>query len=830
LSATLLWTLPEKGRVARVEAALAAPEDAFWSMVFAPGPVFAGEDVSAVQLPPMHQYRRLPASPRLLPSAKTPHPLALVTARREGFPDGVTTGVFADPATLATEWPAADNSTHGFSLAGPAEGTQPHVFSPIPGGRGSRAAAGASVRASWGVAAAPGFWEGLMREADVSLNNLRDAREPTSASHTGQILNIIALLDDDATGGWLDALKGPVNIEAVRTATHAAPLAVLSAAVLTRDAGFYLRRALPTLEFMLTRPRPHSAFGDDAKNNSYMSSADARIAFSGAGHTPAVWEGADAVLARLNPWLRSYSKIAASGEIPSWSAVLAQHRRDGKPGQLAHAAEGALYWLSRTGLGNSTEVVPHTAFYNVRFYRRWWELPDLYELTGDKRFLDAALDGALHTVAGLFTHPILRAPDATRTLYPGNRTATNAPLWCWRGEERGRLGWDAGMLPPTGRRAPAVFHIPEKTVPDWLTSPVGLGIEQPSTFHNAFRPQMSPIMMSSWAAPLLRLAAQTGDPYWRVFARNTLAGRAATYPGYYLPDHIDLMHNPDYPRNGPDLTSFYWHHIPPHLAAVVDFVFADAEARTNGAVRFPWARQQGYVWFSNRLPTGAPGNVFGDTTARPWLDRDAFGADTPKLDLIGARGERRFHLIVLNQGLGETAARVRLDTGKTGVAPGARGVSRSGVAGDDGRTAGAPSVENLPPLGADGTLSLKLPRNGWAVLSFDAARDDFWPALKPLKTEPVALELPPEWGEGRVFRIRSPFGFDTLLVALTGRPENGRVTLLLDDKPPQTDAVFPFEFTVAGIAPEQDARLRLRLEVPGAPPVETETTVLPGTP
>ncbi|OAM91812.1 hypothetical protein OH491_25345 [Termitidicoccus mucosus] len=830
LSATLRWTLPESGHLVRVEAEFSAPRDAFWSMAFAPGPLFPKSAVSAVQLPPLYQYRRLPVSPRLLLSSKTPHPLALVTARPGGFSRSVTVGVLADPETLTADWPAYDNASHGFTLTGLADGAQAHVFSPVPGGKNSRAAQGGRVSAAWQVAAAPLPWDAVMREADARLWKVRDYREPFANSLTEQALNLAGLLGDDAHAFWLPELKGPANIEAPSTVTHAAPLAYLAAATLARDADFYRRRALPTLEFLLSRPETHFAL--NAENNSYLSPKGARIAFDNSAQPAAVWEGADALLGRLNPWLRGYvdrQNHATAGQntarAPGWSGRLALLRsQPSSPGKLLDdAVAEAAAWAARSLTANPARPLSESSFYNTSMYPAWWELLDLYELRNDRRLLDAAVDAAQQTVAGLYVHPVLPDANAPRTLNKGGSFSLRAPIWWGDGVELSRLGWTEEMLPkPRKRRAaPTTLALPEQIVPAWLTSPVGLGIEQPTSVQFAYRPPMSLIMLSSWAANLLRLSAITGDDYWRIFARGTLIGRAASYPGYYLTDHIAAFHRPDYPKNGPDLTSLYWHHVPPHFAMVLDYLFTDAETRTGGAVRFPYVRQLGYVWFSNRLPSGAPGKVFDDADCRPWLDRKAFGVDTPKVDFIGARSPGKFHLILLNQALGDTTARVRVDEGLTGVAEKTPALLRT-KAGDGG---------SLLPRDADGRLTVSLPRGGWAVLSFDARREDFWPSMKPLETAPVKLDLPEGWGEGRAFRIRSPFGFDSVFVALTGRPAQGHARLVFDDGglPPINCDTFPYEFTAADISPSQDITLRLRLELPGQAAIETPPVTLKGT-
>ncbi|MDR1282157.1 MAG: hypothetical protein LBK99_15255 [Opitutaceae bacterium] len=829
--ATARWTLPPTGHTLRIETTFTAPDDAWYSLAFAPGPAIHRETLTAVQLPPLFQYQRIPAEPALLLNTFTPHPLSLIEFAAPAGP--VTTGVIADPAALARAWPTRTNATHGFTLAGPGGEPRPWIFSPILGGDGSRLSRGQTLRASWHIISTPGPWTDAMRESDTSVYRLTDYREPLTASLAGQSLAIIDLINDERASGWDPRFKGPANIESPATVSHAAPLAYFSAALLTRDPALYKTRALPALEFLLSRPGAHFALTHEG--NTYVAPGDAQINFRNTFYGSAVWQGIDALLAHLNPWLRTYVSTTdghplrpinnTRGQEPEWSGLLALHRQSPSPALLARVREAADAWLLRLQKSDTTTPVGLQPFYNVSFYLWWWDLLDLYELTRESRYLDAARQSAWQTVAGQWvTPPPPPSPDATTVLFPAGRHSGSYYVW-FLGDTRFRLGFPP-LPPPSGagipdRATPVTLPLPSKTVPAWIVSPVGLGLEQPITYLDAAY-QMSNIQLSSWAANLLRLSAATGDDYWRVFARNSIIGRGASYPGYYLSDFMALMHDPDYPKKGPDLTSFYWHHVPVHLAMTLDYLFTDIETRARGAIRFPYVKQQGYVWFSNRIHGGQPGRVLDDDSCWPWLDRRSFSVDTPKVDHLGARGRDKFHLILLNQARGPATARVSIDAARTGIIPGTTPRLRAGA-----DSAGTPLA-----AGADGRYTIPFERGGWAVLSFDARPEDVWPALPPLEARPVRI-APSDtaWGEGRAFRIRSPYGADSLYVALSGRPDGGKVTLLPDDGSvaPAQVSRYPYELSQTDIPLTRDIRFRLRLERPGQPATETPPLSLPGT-
>ncbi|MDR2674965.1 MAG: hypothetical protein LBC18_08890 [Opitutaceae bacterium] len=822
------WSLPAGGDAARVEVSHEVADDAWYSFAFACGqPVPRGE-VEAVMLPPVYQFRRMPESPELITSSLTPHPYALVGQKAGAATPAITRGIIAAPEFLDGAWAGRANARFGFTLLAPGGDAQAWSFSPILGAAGSQKKRGETLRAAWHLVATPQPWETVMRDADAQIYGVTDYREPVTTSLTGQALNIIDLLADDKAGGWDARLKGPENIESPSTVTHASPLTYLSAALLTQNEKFYAARSLPTIEFLLSRPSAHFAL--TARDNLYVTDKSAAIDYRHTFFGSAVWQGIDDLTRGLNPWLESY--IAAPDgrprkpngiAEPEWSGWLALHRA--KPGAalLERIRADADGWITRAfhafetnpALSVSPGIQP---FYNVSHYPYWWDLLDLHELTADPRHLDAARLGAAHTIAGLWVAPPVR-PGAM-TLYPGNKYESNHVVW-WKGDAAFRLGWPGELKAHT--RTDATFAIPEKQVPAWTVSPAGLGLEQPVTYFSACANGMSNIMLSVWAANLLRLHGQTGDDYYRTFARNTLIGRGANYPGYYLSAHTDIMQDPDYPRTGPDLTSFYWHHAPVHLAMLVDYIVTDADVRTRGAIRFPYSKQQGYVWFSSRIYGGKPGRVFDDAGCRLMLDREKFGVDTPMVDYFGARGKNKFHLVLLNQARGSAAATVTLDREALGIAPGKKPLLR--ITGDS-RSATKPRLAT----DAQGRHRVTLPARGVAVLSFDAAETEVVPALPRLETRPVIAPLGGPWGELRLFRIRSPFGSDSLYAVMDGRPAAGAAARLeIENAPAQSLASFPYEFTLAGVPMDRDIRVRLHLAEPGAAARTTGWFALPGT-
>ncbi|AWI09455.1 hypothetical protein [Ereboglobus luteus] len=777
---TVTWQVPESGHAARMEVSMTTVQSGFYSLAFAAtgagGVSF--DKVTAVQLPPLYQFKRLPDVPVMIMSSMAPHPMALVeTSEISGMP-ALTHGVVADPDRLPSEWAERDNATHGFSLLGAELAAQPVVFSPVLGGHNSQKNNGDTLNAAWWVVTAPQPWFETMRDTDTGILRLRDYREPWNTSLTEQAINIIKLIKSGPQFRWYDNLKGPSNIESRSTATHSAPLMLVSAARLTRDDEFYKTRGLPTLEFMLSRSSAHFALSTD---QTYVKRPeDIRLSFLRSSfYGTALWQGFDNLLGGLNPWLRDYmmngtNVVTAGGQVPAWSEKLALHRSMPDIALLNTIKAEAKTWAA-TQFGNTTaNQTPRdiSYFYNVSFYPYWWDLLDLYELTGDAEILAYARQGASLTTAGQWVTPIVPAdPAANLTLYAGGTLSVTRTIW-WDGDERKRIGFPPNHPPGT----PATFNIPEKNVPAWLPATTGLGLEQPSTY---FTPNgLNNIQLAVWAANLMRLHSITGEDYWRTHARNAIIGRGASYPGYYLSLYSDLQYNPGYTENGPDITSLYWHHAPVHLAMLVDFLVTDADARTGGAIRFPYVKSQGYVWFSSRIYGGSPGRIFDDPACWLWLDNQKFNVNTPKVDHIAARSENRFHLVLMNQARDNTTARVFIDKAALGIALPASALLRDA----NGNTS------TLAP-DADGKFTVTLAQGGLVVLTFDAARETMAPDAPALSEKPIVASIDATWEDLHAFRIRSPHGADSLYVALSGIPDDGKMTLLFVDASGGTRAV-----------------------------------------
>ncbi len=700
--------------------------------------------VTNVLLPPMYQYSRLQPRPEMLLSAMMPVPVAMVEAECGG--GRMTAFVSGDRSLSRGDWGGVDYSPMGFSLRNHDNMVEAVAFAPVPGMADSRMEAGRTVSRSFEVGLAARGWNETLEHVVANVYDVRDYRHQPDKSLTETMFGIIDLMRDDEAGGWDASMRGHYDIEGkptkAPTVVHSAPLAVIAAAVWADDEDFYLSRALPTIEYTLSRKgyRWSTRPTDEGYNKDPET---LRLGPVGSQFTTTYFEGLDRLLGGRNAWLREIALPGGEPRAPrgysapilGWVQALSAYRMTGDGKWLRRAVSTARRDAQKHIYTNSAKPMRYQAFYNSTIYAPWWDFLDLYEETGEKEFLDAARYGAAHTIAGIRVWPAVE--DSVLTIHPGGVYDGNTTMW-WKGQEQYRLGFPR-------REGDA----PEHDVEHWRVSPVGLGFEQPSTYFLRNKGKLvRPVFMSSWAPALLRLGSHTSDALFETYARNAVIGRFTNYPGYYATGFTDLTMKEDFPYTGPDVSSIYYHHIPPHLAFTADYLVSEAISRSGGKVSFPYSRQEGFVWFSNRVYGGAPGRVFDDSGVRLWMRKGLVAGSNPEINYITGVSDSHFWLLLCNESREEASATFTVGEAVTAIADAGRPRCAAGKAEADGN--GGLRVELAPK----GFAAIALPLKAGAH-----SADAEIPVLKE-----GHKETPSGTAAGAIhtFRIRSPFGWDTV--------------------------------------------------------------------
>ncbi|HAI10118.1 MAG TPA: hypothetical protein DCM28_00310, partial [Phycisphaerales bacterium] len=635
------WELAADESEAVVTFKLTAEQSGNFSIGFTAFTPWHRDAIAFNQLSPMVQFVRRDPYPVMTTSSCSPLPMAMVEPVSDAQSQ-LTYALIADPDHLSNNWPAARNARLGLSLLNRQSDVQPTVFGPILGFDDSSFEVGQHVVMTCRVLVQGGDWKAAQQYAMREIFEVSDYRKPVAASLSQAYLNMVDLMGSKQ-GGWSEKLMSFYNIESPATVTHASPLGIVEAALLTENQTFYKERALPTIAYTLSRPSAHFAATVPEDMHVYVNEKRITLTVPSAFYGAAYWQGLHDLLGRRNAWLDEMifgkgivSYANSYSTIPVWSELLANYRLHPDAKLLERIKTEADQFLKDEVYARRTDLQQIRHFYNISFYPYWWDLQDLYDLTGEKRYLDAAIEGANFTMAGQWAHP--KPQQQSRTIHKGNTFSHAMPMW-WLGDKRFRLGFPI-----------ADGAIVQKQVPGWQVNSSGLGFEQPTTLYATGKGDgLGMILMSAWAPNLLRLYGNTGNDLYRSYARNSIIGRFGNYPGYYVRGETDLYQSPDFPYDGPDVTSLYYHHVPPHAAFTMDYLVTQANVRSAGKIHFPWSRQQGYVWFTNRVYGQAPGRVFGQDGVSLALTRKPISIASPNVDYLLGKSSDATYVILMNQ-------------------------------------------------------------------------------------------------------------------------------------------------------------------------------------
>ncbi|MEV1329435.1 hypothetical protein AB0J20_07645 [Micromonospora costi] len=575
----------------------------------------------------------------------------------------VTTGLFAPATELPFEYESGrgdDDQPFGMALRTPDGRVQPTLYAPQYGRRADLRA-GEPYRFTVGLYAARTELYGAYRDLLRGEYGYAAYRRNVHASLTDTVHHLIDLMkagptSDDrvdyqgSPSGWWSRAKGFIDIEndqAVRATTTSV---LLGAYLLTGDDELYEERALPTVEFHLSRnaygwtPRADATvYGDPTKNmlcgTPFGAPALAPLHTLSRGAVTAARELALSSLDAQDYWLKR----------SPMSAPLAAYRltRDATWRQQAEEAADR-YVAEELGQPYDGEADPHD--FAIYYCRAWIDLLEMYEETGRGHYLDAAYAEAKRFVTMVFARPV---PDATVTV-------PQRPLFVDRQIELTGW-WDPADLYPY----PAT-DVPDEEVPAWQVSPTGLGIEAVNTYRfNGFT------LNPAWAPFLLRLAAHTGDDLLRDVAHNALVGRFTNYPGYYYRQFTVHHLRPDFPYTGPfGNTTVYYHHAPAQLGMAIDYLIAEHETRSGGEIRFPAEFEQNYVWFAYRVYGHRPGRFHGIGGVWLWLPKGLVRLDTEQVNWIAAEGGDVLCVSLTNAAAASTTVTVTLDAARVPMTPG----------------------------------------------------------------------------------------------------------------------------------------------------------------
>jgi hypothetical protein len=623
-------TIPTDSMEPRLTFRFTSHRKGWFSVGFVGAPEVDPDNIDSVWQPLVWQEKRFPAVSYLSMQHMCPIPEVLVSAH------GDTLGVAADPRRLSFALPTFLSSQFGLLVRNAHGKAQPSIFSPVLGLKNSELEEGATIEFSLLLLVRHGNCQSAFQHSAQKIYKFKDYRENATCSLNDTLDNLIDLALDDYYSGWVPRLKGFVYMDVKDTVKNVSALHPLSVAIIRDSVEIYLRRALPIIEYMMSRQKYNYAGRPDIKRQSashLMKGPCAEVSELAALFS--MTSGRSSVFAHYAEELYRTSRelnlnMVSRGD--SWQNSLALYRMSDDHLYLDKAKRGAnSYILERieTPQRDFSDVhISAGGQFWTDFAPTWIDLLELYEETRDSRYLDAASKGA--------------------SLYANY-------VWLQPPIPKGSVVANKGGVVTTHRTK----MVPEERVPAWRVSAVGLTPEASTTYDGN-----PAVLLTHYAAYMLRMAFYTGDSFYKDIARSAVVGRYCNYPGYTIkggpfttiyqrsdfPLHPLL---PGFPGDWTDAVSgyatFYYNHIFPQIVLLLDYLISEAYTRSESKISFPSRYAPGYAYLQSKVYGDRPGTFYGHSGVRLWMPRQALRLDNLQINYLTCYGNGNFYFALMNQ-------------------------------------------------------------------------------------------------------------------------------------------------------------------------------------
>jgi hypothetical protein len=644
------------------ELSFEAHEPGNYSLGFIGMPQIDSSDIDFVYQPLTWSWKRFPSRFALTEEAYAN--TAAVFTNHHGYSEGLAVSLADIPYryAVAAQWNNAGrkdnkfwsvfpadapkaNSLFGMAVRNKAGKAQPIIYAPLPGTVRAKLNAGEKHRIALVYLLYPGDWQKGTSFLLSSIFHYRTERENARVSLNTTLDNMLGFAMNDEYSGWNETLKASnYQFDVPGTVKNVSALHPLSLAVITGNEDIMRRRALPMIEYVMSREKFLYTTSDtpgQTQSPSHLLKGPcvdigelAALHALTRGSTPAFSLEAD----RLFGKSRQLNMNTETGG-GSWQDYLARYRLYHHAGDLQKAVEGANAYLqqvydhySQTFFdtpGLRDKGAGFTTDYGYRIY-------DLFELfldTKNERYLQAALTGARQLLLWTRSNPappagniVVNKDGVVKGIFPGRRVS----------------GLEGSPLVPMDETT----QIPELEIPAWQTSLNGLLPEAPNTY--AF----GPVMLAHHAAWLLRLAHYSGDTLLRNAAYNAIIGRYANFPGYYFTSlHTDVYQRADYPMHpfhDVKYNAIFYNHVWPHIALLVDFLVSDFYYRSNGKINFPGTYAPGYAFLTSQIYGVDKGIVMGNKNVQLWMPSQALQSDGIAFNYIMGHNEQDVFIAFAN--------------------------------------------------------------------------------------------------------------------------------------------------------------------------------------
>jgi hypothetical protein len=648
------WTFPEQKRF-RLEAKLVlAPGSqdpvidfqftalvaGWYSVGYTGSPEVEQGDITRLWQPLVWQERRFPSRSFLSMEFMCSLPAVFVESASN------TVGLSVDPSEAPFRLPTVDNSRFGVALRNAKGRAQPMAFVPVFGMKDSHFVPGATAKLRLRAFVRGGDWYDTYRHVAKDIFGFHDYRQNGPASLNTTLDNMVDFAMNDTYSGWDKDLKAfDYTTDVPGTVKLVSAMHPLSIAILRDSPEIYRRRALPMMEYIMSRQKYLFSTSDKitGQNASHLMKgpcvevSELAALYSMSLNRSAVF-GHYAELMSKTP-RRLNLNMVSNGD--SFQDMLALYRMTGDSSYLDKAKSRALLYIAQRidkAQQDFEDVHINTGGqFWTDFAPKWIDLLELYESTQDKRFLSAAEAGAREYAQYVWLDPVV--PNRNFLVNKGSKTIA---YYTWNIHD------------------PQPIPAPEQAVPAWRVSQIGLTPEASTTYSDN-----PAVLLTHYAAYMLRLSYYTGDNFFRDIARSAVVGRYENFPGYDINGEFTTTYQrPDYPLrplNQLTYNNIYYNHVWPNIALLYDYLVSDALVRSAGKVHFPSRYAQGFAYLQSKVYGDQPGEIYGEHGVRLWMPRKLVESDQTEVNYIAGYGNNALYLILTNQSRNNLQVHLRLD-------------------------------------------------------------------------------------------------------------------------------------------------------------------------
>lgn len=639
-------TLPAGKGQPRLTFTMVPKQKGWYSAGYTGAPRVRPEAMDEMWLPMIWQEKRFPNLPYLIESFQCPLPTALVTWQ------GITVGVLADPSEMPfMPLPKSENSTFGVMVRDRQGQAQPSLFAPVLGGVHSRMEPGCPFRfTAQLVCSRLGLLETFEAIAR-SEYGFRDYRRNTTVTLNQTFENMMDY-NMSPFSQFVDELRGcsyATDVPgAVKNITGLHPL---SLAIITDDQEVYEKRARPMIEYGLSRERFLFATNPEINRDGTsarlegpgvpMSDFAAVYAFSQGRMENYLRQAMEIYHKPIHRTLNLTEQLYGD----RWQNAMCLYHVTGNKEYLQKAIDGADEYLRKrieTPQVDFNDRDSRGMFFWTSYAPQWMELYLLYEITGETRYLEAARTGGHRYAQFVWFCPMI--PNEKVLVNIGNK----APRY--------RSGDQYEDL-----------IVPEEWVEAWRVSEIGLTPESSGTCHGH-----RGIYLAQYAPWMLRIARDSGDLFLHDIARSAVVGRYESFPGYHMNAGRTTAHEKaDFPLrslkelNG--VTSLHYNHPWPHAAMIMDYLVSDVYYCSDGLLDFPAEYAEGYAYCRSKVYGAKPGTFYDGRKMFLYMPKGLASSSNVQINYLAARGDGKLYLMLTNQSQEEQTAVITLNTDLLGI-------------------------------------------------------------------------------------------------------------------------------------------------------------------